>query len=113
MGVVRFWPAELIILNDWPRASAGRTAGKILKKAAPTVITHQDVELAIRPKSQNAAVVISAQRLIRIGLIGAQLDQIAIEGQRRAIPNITIDPVRQRLKDVREIRRVGARAALS
>ena len=45
-----------------------------MQEAATSIIAHQNIELAVRPKSQHATVVIAAQLLIRIGLKGAQLE---------------------------------------
>ena len=68
----------------------------ILQEAASAVIAKDDVQLAVRTKSQDAAIVIAARRLTRILLQRTQLDQIAIERERRSIPDVTIDAVSEK-----------------
>ena len=95
---------KLIVGDGRAGTDGGRAARKILEKTAPAVVAHQNVKLAVRAESQDAAIVIAAQRLIRISLISAQLDQVAIEDQRALVPKVSIDAIRQRLKDVSKIR---------
>ena len=62
--VVRLGTAELIIGS---RRSA-RPVRQILQLAAPPVVAHEDVQLAIGPEPKDAAVVIAPRRLALIAL---------------------------------------------
>ena len=76
---------------------------KILQLAAPAVVAKEDVEFAVRTKSQHAAVVITAWWLLFVALVWRHRcavvlkrpkhDQIVIESQTGAIPNKPIDPI--------------------
>ena len=83
MSVVGLWTAKLIVGH--------RPELIVLEETAAPVVAHQNVQLAVRSKTQHAAVVVSTQRLTSVGLIGAQLDQVAIKDERGAIPEVTID----------------------
>jgi len=88
-------PTKLIIGN--------RPELVVLQQPTAAIVAHQNVQLAVWTKPQYAAVMISTQGLIGISLVSAQLDQVAIKCQRRAVPNVTIDAIRQRLKDISQI----------
>src|SRR2546429_9090952 len=103
MSVVGLWPAKLIVCDDWAGTDGSWTARKILQEPSPAIVTHHDVKLTVRTKTQNAAVMVSSKCLISVGLIGAQFDQVAIERQRRSVPHVPVNPIRKRLKYVREI----------
>src|ERR1700682_1589287 len=83
--IIRLWPSKLIVGH--------RAELVVLQKAAPPIVAHQDVELSVRTEAENAPVVVPAQRLIGVGLISIQMDQIAIERQGCAVPNVAIDAV--------------------
>src|SRR5258707_5799532 len=67
----------------------------VLQQTTSPVVANQNVKLPIRTKAEHAAVMISTQRLIGISLISAQFDEIAVEGQRDAVPQVTIDAIPQ------------------
>ena len=96
MIVVRLRPTKLIVLDDRPGTDVGGTAGKILQKAASPIVAHQNIQLAIGPESQHTAVMIATQLLISVGLIGAQFDEVAIECERCAVPDIAIHTIAKR-----------------
>src|SRR5262249_40566131 len=54
-------PAELIVRNRRTRADCSRPARQISHPAAPAVVADHNVELAIRPELDYAAVVVAAQ----------------------------------------------------
>ena len=105
MGIVGFGPAELIV---WHR----RSTRHILEESAPAIVPHQNVKFTVGTKTQDTAIVITSQRLVGVGLISTQLDQVAIEHQRGSIPNVSIDAIAEQ-RNIRQIRRIKARAALS
>src|SRR5205807_4428955 len=83
----------------------------VLQVTAPAVVTHQNVQLAVWPKTQHAAVVIPARLLVCVRLKSVQLDQIAIEGERRAVPDVAIDSIAEQ-RHIRKICRIDTRVAL-
>src|SRR5205807_3427870 len=60
MSVVRVRSTEIVVRHGWAGTGSGGSAGKILQKATTAIVSHQNVEFAIRPEAQNAAVMISA-----------------------------------------------------
>jgi hypothetical protein len=81
MPIVRFRPTPCIVF-----AVGADCGGNVLQKAAPALITDENVELAIRPEADDAAVVIAATnntagRCAFIFLKRAQPNQIEIESE--------------------------------
>ena len=71
MSIVRFRSTKLIVRYG--------TKLVVLQRSAAAVIAHQYVKFAVRTEAQDAAIVIAAQRLIGIGLVGVQSDEITIK----------------------------------
>src|SRR5688572_2822958 len=65
MRIIRLGATELIIGNRGSRAIRRRTAWQILQVSASSVISHKNIQLAIRTKFYNTTVVIAARRLPR------------------------------------------------
>src|SRR5262249_50187490 len=105
------WPAELIVRNGRTRADCSGPTRQILHPAAPAVVADHNVELAIRPELDNAAVVVAAQRLPCIGLERVQPDERAVHGERRTIPDEAVDAVAAQ-RNRTKICRIGTGRAL-
>src|ERR1043165_6480987 len=103
MFIVRRWSTELIV-GRWT------TTREVLQEIATTVVTDDDVELTVWTKPQHAAVVITTRRLAGVLLQRSQLDQVAIERERRAVPHVTIDTIAEHRYFV-NVRRVDTCAA--
>jgi hypothetical protein len=86
--VARLRTTELII-----GVSGRPTLRQVLHLPTATVVADDDVQLPIRTETQDSAVVITTLRLSRIGLEGAQLDEIALERQRRSIPHEAVHAI--------------------
>ena len=100
MGVVGGRSAECVVDK---RIRKKRAVGQILEPAAPALVAHEQVEFAVGTKPQHAAVVIPILGRVAgarmsghgniVGLAGAQLDQVPVENQVGAVPDVTIDAV--------------------
>src|SRR5262249_3077887 len=89
VSVVRLRSTELIV-----RAVGADPLGDILHPTAAAVVAEVDVKLLVlRAEEDFAAIVIAAQGLTLVSLVGAQLDDVLIECQRRPVPPETVDPV--------------------
>src|SRR6185369_17221565 len=88
MRIVRFRSTKLVVRNR-------TTALDILQEASSAIVAKDDVELAVRTKAHDTAVVITPRRLTSILLQRAQFDQIAIECECRTVPDVPIDSISQ------------------
>ena len=94
---------------------------QILEPAAAALVAHEDVELAVRSESHHAAVVVARRvGVVRPRVSGngdvvrlqrAQHDDVAVERQRRPVPDEAVDAVAQQ-RHVGVDGRVRAGAAL-
>src|SRR5947208_943633 len=76
---------------------------KVLQPAAAALVAHEEVELPVRTKLHDAAIVVALFRaVIRagmpsdcdvVGLARTQHDDVAIECQRRAIPYVAVEAI--------------------
>jgi hypothetical protein len=92
-------PAELIVGD----ARGGRAVAQVLEPAAPTVVAHEDVELAVGAERDHAAVVVPSRRLRGVALAGRnrsavvlkrpEHDQVAVEHECGTVPAEAVDPV--------------------
>ena len=114
MRVVRIRSAELIVGPD-----AGRARRQVLQRTAAAEIADHDVELAVRAKRQDAAIVIAARRLLGVALpggIGAPScwnasSVIRLRSKRRVLPFHTNRSTRLPSSGTSEmLSRVGQRA---
>ena len=74
----------LVLANgiDQRLRRGGTEAGvDVLCPAAPAVVTDDDVQLAVGPEADDAAVVVAALLLVGISLAAAKLDDVAVERQ--------------------------------
>jgi hypothetical protein len=108
VGVVGLRPAELVVGD----AGAERPVDQVLQLAAATRVTDDRIELAVGPEAQHAPVVVASQRLIRVRLERAELQDAAVELERLAVPLETVDPVAHQPHAV-ECVGVGSRPALA
>ena len=91
-------PAELVVV-----ARRRGALGQVLQPAATALVADDDVQLAVGAEANDAAVVVAARILRRVALVRrlrrgvvlerAQRDQVAIEGERLAVPDESIDAI--------------------
>src|SRR5688500_14294899 len=96
MLIVRCRTAELVVRHGsrrWAEVLVGWPASEILQMPTPAQIADEDVQLSIRPDAQHTAIVITALRLPRVLLDGAQPDEIHVGGEGRAVPHEPIDAI--------------------
>jgi hypothetical protein len=91
VGVIRLRTAELIIRIY--RERADRTVWQILKLPASADVANHDVQLAIRAKADDAAVMIAALRLACVRLKRSQLDNILVKREVYAVPDKAVDAI--------------------
>src|SRR5258708_70372 len=104
MSIVRLRPTKLIVGH--------RSKLIVLEQATTAVVSHQNIYLAVRTKTQDSAVMVSAQRLGPGSLVSVQFNEIAIEGEADAVPDVAIDAISQQ-RNICEVRGINASAALS
>jgi hypothetical protein len=107
MGIIRLRPAKLVIQLV---ARRPRSIGEILHLPPPAIVPHVDIKLPIRPEAENAAIMITSQRLVHVRLEGSQSNEIVVERERGSIPDEAIDAITQQ-GHFFEGRRVCARRA--
>ena len=100
MGVIGRRSAERVVDE---RRREERAIRQVLHPAATSLIAEENVELAVRPEADHTAVVVTVlapvirARMARnrhvVGLARAELDQIYVASQRRAVPDEAIDTV--------------------
>ena len=76
MSVVRLRTAKLIVRHDGSRACCGWTTWQVLQLTAAAIVPDEDIELAVRTKTDDATVMVATQGLSRIGLEGPQADDV-------------------------------------
>ena len=105
--VVRLRAAELVV--GLPRPE--RAVLEVLHLAAPAVVAHLDVELAVLAEPDDPAVVVAARRGIGgVVLEDTQLDQVEIEGEGGSVPEEAVDAVAEQ-RDREHVRPCPRRAA--
>jgi hypothetical protein len=100
--VVRLRTAELVV-----GVSGRPTLRQVLHLPTATVVADDDVQLPIRTETDDSAVVITALRLLCVSLERAQLDEIALERQRRSVPHEAIHAIAKQ-RDVTDHVRIHA-----
>src|SRR5262245_2627748 len=100
MSIVRLRPNELVVSNSGPWTESRRSAGQIFHIPAPPHITDEDIELTIWSEFEDATIVIATTlertRLpIKSRLQCAQHDNVLVEGQASAVPDIAVYPIAQ------------------
>src|SRR5256714_15054425 len=110
MRVVGFGAAELIVLHDGAGAVVRRAARKILEESAPAVVADDDVEFAVRAEAKDSAVVVAARGLACVLLQRAQVYEVSVERESRAVPDVAVNAVARERHFVNRAR-VNARGA--
>src|SRR5947207_14799675 len=100
MGIIRLRSPELIV-----GSSGIPTMRKVLCLPAAAVVPDDDVELPVGTETDDPTVVITTQRLPRVGLERMQLDHVAIKRERRSVPHEAIDSISEE-RHVRERRAI-------
>src|SRR5262249_13222681 len=111
MIVVGLRPAELIVGD----ARAERTVLQVLQLTASSVVADDDEQAAVGTETADYAVVGAARPAVRGAVLKrVELDQVAIERQRRSVPDESVHavPAQRHAQNVAgvgaELRRVGA-----
>src|SRR5829696_9583451 len=107
MRVVRRRPAELVVCHGRARARRRWSACEVLELPAAADVAGEHVQLPVGAECDDAAVVIAARGLTRILLNRADPDQVAVERQARAVPDVAVDAVPEQRR-LAGHRRVGA-----
>jgi hypothetical protein len=110
--------AAEIVVGDLAAGIRDQALGDVLHPAAASVVADDDVELAVVAEAQYAAVVVAAQHgqrgisdVVAVVLERPQPDDVAVEGQRAAVPDEAVDAVAQQ-RNVGDDVAVGAGRAL-
>jgi hypothetical protein len=111
MRIVRLWAAELIV-----GGRRRRPLRQVLQLTAAALVSEDDVELSIGSEGDHAAVMVSARRLALVALVRglgcpvvlerSEHHQVAVERQRRPVPDESVDavPEQRDLEDVVRVR---------